>query len=525
MKRLWMRHGLCLLLVGGQALCAVYDDTEIDRDFIDDAVAQEIAAQVQAPQEPCCAHHKARRQCRGGQRTDGAIYLLPHWPYYTQFFQDNDLVQLSFTFDTASHAYSGHGGSEQLSQLIFGEPAIHIQNILLASALTHDGKLMAQAPLNSVSLTEANHYLSILADQNVDLHASLDEYTFAVDYDRHFGDFTVGFHIPLKMRHQRLKLTNDISPNNYKKLKYVESGYNAEGTAIIPGLAQATQFHFYEQFDGLASFFTEILSRKGIAFNQKQTTAGLSDVVAYATFDFRTRPIDRIVTGLSLLMPTASGRDVGKLWNDDLGNGGFVELAAFGSLAWLCNRWFNPAIHLKGSYGFSGNVNRRVSMRNTYDGESLFNGSVVIGPNQPAHGLIIFGETLNFIEQVPFDHIDASARCFSDHAVKVKIQPGPELFLRIGNTFDAVFTNKGFFDIFYDLHAKGKDYILRHTSDDLYQPALLGHNTALVSHTIGATYAYQFDAQFRMRVGLDYVFAGRNAPKTFEVMASLNAEF
>jgi hypothetical protein len=523
MKMWWMRYGWGLAFISAPVWCAIYDEAETEQ-LIDDAVSQEIAAQIQGPQEQQKKHHSTHRQCRGGKRTDGAIYLLPHWPYYTQFFQDNDLIQLAFTFDTASHAYAGHGGSEQLSQLIFGEPTIHLHDILLASTLTHAGTLIGQFPLNRVERTIEDHYLSILADQDIDLHASLDEYTFAVDYDRHFGDFTVGFHIPLKMRHQRLKLTNEISADNYRKLKNVERGYNAAGTVEILGLAEATQFHFYEQFSGLESFLTELLSRKGIAFNQKQTTAGLSDAVVYATFDFRTRPIDRIVTGLSLLIPTASGRDIGKLWNDDLGNGGFVELAAFGSFAWLCNRWFNPAIHLKGTYSFSGNVNRRVSMNNTYDGMSLFNGDVTVLPGQPAHGLVIFGETLNF-RDVAFNQIDATARCFSDHSKKIKIQPGPELFLRIGNTFDAVFTDKGFFDIFYDLHAKGKDYVIRRYSDDLYQPALLSHNTALVSHTIGATYAYQFDAQFRLRVGLDYVVAGRNTPKTFEAMASLNAEF
>jgi hypothetical protein len=522
MKMRLIKYGLFLGVIS-TSVCASYNELVDENDLINEAVTHEIMSQMQVPKrsKPHTMHH---RQCCGGRRTNGAIYLLPHWPYYTQFFHDKDLVQLSFTFNTASHAYAGHGGSEPLSKLIFGEPTLHLHNILLSSTLTHAGTLMAQAPLNTVPLSINNHYLSILADQKINLHAALDEYLFAIDYDRHFGDLTIGFHIPFKIRHQRLKLTNDMTTDNYRKLKNVERGYNAEGTVEIPGLAQATQFHFFEQFGSFASFLTEVLSNKGISFNHKQTTAGLSDVVAYANFNFRTRPVDQIVAGLSLLLPTSSGRDTGKLWNDDLGNGGFVELAAFSSCAWLCNRWFNPAIHLKGTYGFSGNVNRRVSMKNTYDGASLFNGNVTVLPGQPAHGLIIMGETLNF-EDVAFNQIDASARCFADHTHNIKIQPGPELFLRIGNTFDALFTDKGFFDLFYDFHLKGKDYVVRRRSDDLYQPQLLSHNTSLISHTVGATYAYQFDAHFRLRLGLDYIFAGRNTPKTFEVLAALNAEF
>ncbi|MFA5306547.1 MAG: hypothetical protein WC365_03795 [Candidatus Babeliales bacterium] len=534
LKNKWLSRTACCLatvLFPLHAEDIATSNSELSSDLLKERIAQEIAAQIK-PKEQKPHHHRGSTHYlnRGFAKTDGAIYLLPHWPYYTQFFEDNDLFQFIFTFDTASHAYAGRGGSEQLSQLIFGEPTIHVQNILLASKLAHMGDIIAHPPLEGpggdTSSTIANHYLSVLADQEINLHASLDEYNFVFDYARHFmhGDITLGIHLPLKIRHQRLKLTNDISSENYTKLKNIERGYSADGQTFIPGLAQATEFQFYKQFDGLEDFVEEIVHRKGMSFNHNETVFGISDVVAYLNFDIPSRHFDRFVTGLSLLIPTTNGRDVGKLWYDDLGNGGFVELAGFISFLWQRSRWLNPYMHLKGTYSFSGNVNRRVTMDNTYDGQKTFNNTVRVLPGQPAHGLIIFGETFNFIAK-EFREPDATARCFSDGTRKIKIQPGAELFCRFGNTFDALFTSHGFLDIFYDLRVHGKDYVLRKQLDSLYQPSLLSHNTSSVANTLGFTYCYQFDAQIRSRLGLDYTFAGRNVPKTFEVLASLNIEF
>lgn len=467
---------------------------------------------------------------RGDKRTDGDLYLLPHWPYYTQFFQDNDLIKLSLGFDTASQAYAGRGGNEDLSKLIFGENPVLIKEILLASKLASGGQIISIDPLNSVDLaqnnnTQRNHFLGILADQEVVFDASLDQYHASVDYARHFrdGDLTIGFHVPLKMRKQHLKLVNDLSQDNLRKLKNIERGRNAADTADIHNLAATDQLQFFKKFSNLDAFVTEILSRKGIALNKKETILGLSDVVAYANLDIPSSYVDRFVTGISVLMPTSRERDTGKLWYTDMGNGGFIETAGYGSFLWQRSRWFNPHVHVKATYLFAANVYRRVPMVNKFDGTN-FNG-IPVGVALPVNSRMIFGETFTFIAAQTFATSDSTIRGFADQSRKVKVQPGPQFFARFGNTFDAIFSDKGFVDLYYDLFFKGKDYMARRRTDDVYQPTLLSHNTAAVSHTAGLTYSYQFDDQFRARLGANYVIAGRNTPKTFGVEVSLNAEF
>ena len=61
--------------------------------------------------------------------------------------------------------------------------------------------------------------------------------------------------------------------------------------------------------------------------------------------------------------------------------------------------------------------------------------------------------------------------------------------------------------------------------DDVYQTIILTHNTAAVRHTAGLTYAYQFDEQYRTRLGINYAFAGRNIPQALGAEVSLNFEF
>ncbi len=309
----------------------------------------------------------------------------------------------------------------------------------------------------------------------------------------------------------------------------MQRGYDNSQTPPVPlaNLENLPELQFYNKFDSLEDFVEEVLSRKGIALNKKETVAGLSDVVAYVNLDIPSRYFGRFVTGVSLLVPTARERDTGKLWYNDLGNGGFVETALFTSLLWQHSRWLNPYVHMKGSYSFAANVYRRIPMTNTYDGVN-FNVDTRIGPGQPVHGLIIFGESLKLLSppaDPTFAEPDSTVRGFADQVKKIKIQPGATFFCRVGNTIDALFTYKGFLDLYYDLYVKGKDYISGRHVDDAYVPSLINHNTWVISHTLGLDYSYQFDAQYRIRFGINYAFAGRNTPKTFGAELGFNAEF
>lgn len=554
----WGGRGGAVILCAA-AICTLEAKAkQPSKEYIRKRVSKEIDSHLDGK-----GRRAAKYQNRGFAKTGGDIYLLPHWPAYTLFFNEGDLINATFNFDTASQAYSGHGGTEDLSKLVFGEPNITIKDILLASKLASTGKLIGNDPMliaagaltdvqvtNSINRTKAAHYLAFLADQEVIFDASLQHYGVSLDYERAYrnGDVVVGFHIPFKMRHQRLRLINGLTPQNARGVQNVARGQNADGspfpTDVGPGvgdLALATQLQnaqelqFLKLFGTFENFVSQILARKGISLNKDETVLGMSDVMGYVNVDFPTRYAERFMVGMSLLMPTARERDTGKLWENDLGNGGFIELSAYTSLLWQRNRWFNPHVHAKVTYGFGANVNRRVPKINEYKTTPLttFNDIALGSGALPIRSLIILGESLNFVPTVAagggpdpsFKAQDSTVRNFSDGAQKVKINPGPQFYCRLGNTFDAVFSNKAFFDVFYDLRIKGKDYVARRLTDDRAQPSLLSQNTFSIAHTLGAHYSYQFSANYRAGAGLSYIIAGRNIPKTFGVDVGFNAEF
>jgi hypothetical protein len=526
--------------IGAFLLVVPCDAVKKNEDSIlSDLISKEIIAQLKQgtqikkkQEQKEYAPGRGKYVGRGYERTNGDIYLLPYWPAYTLFFEDNDLIQFDFCFDTASQAYNGRGSSENLSKLIFGEQSITIKEILLASKELQAGNLKHEfggsQPEHDISPA---HYLSILADQQVAFKASLDQYVGALSYARHFrkGDLTVGFYLPVKIKHQRLSITNDLTQDNVQKLEAVEEGTffastDSKSKEKNDNAKADKEIHFFDFYDNLEEFVTEILSRKDISLNKKETVLGLGDVMAYINVDIPSRYFDRIMLGMSVQIPTSNDRDTNKLWDADFGNGGFINLAIYGSFLWQQNRWFNPHAHIKGTYGFDANVNRRVPLTNVYDANTQKLNGISVGSGLLCKDLI-FGETLKYIQDVSFSEQDSTVRYFADQAKKVKIHPGAEFFGRLGNTIDAVFSYKGFLDLYYDLHIKGKDYATKRRLDDEYQPGILGHNSWSISHTLGLHYRYQFDAQYRAGLGLFYAIAGRNAPKTFGIDLALNAEF
>lgn len=534
---------LGILFIGNhlQASLGVQEDDQLSQEYISELVSQEILSQLdnQAAQLP------QREQCSVSEdelskKHRGYLYIQPYLPFYALNFQATDFVQLLFSFQAASRAFSGNGHSQDLSKLVFGDQQITVKEILLSSKLVKLGKLGSVGALASggavpgdaanVTSTQANHFLGILADQPVVFDASFEECVGAINYARCFEQIglTVGFHVPLKIRHHSLRLVNDILPENTVKLKNIAAGKSADGTINIPGLTNQKTLQFYERYSDFNGFITGLLDAKGMSFNKKQTIAGFADVTAYVNFQLPSRYVDCWTAGLSLQFPTASERNVAKLWPTDLGNGGFCELAGYTTFMWRATRLINPYLHIKGTYGCPASVYRRVSMINTYDGK-VFNGDVSL-EGTPLPDTLPLDEELVFgLAGIPggnkFSEPDSTVRQFADHAIKLKINPGPQLFCRVGNTIDAFFSPKSFLDLYYDLNLKGEDHIKKRGSNQGYVTGLLEHNTSIIAHTLGINYNYQFSAHYRLRLGTSYLFAGHNVPQSFFLDCALNTEF
>lgn len=486
--------------------------------YVQKAVSKELEKQILAD---------ALVEKRSIQRRKD-IYLLPNVPFYTTYFNKKDFVQILASFDDASQSYASNGHSQDLSQLLFGQDPILIQNVVLASKLANEGKLGSLYPLTTPDLVKKSHFMSILADQELVFDASLQTFNLAAHYARHFkkGDVTIGLYVPFKVRWQRLYLTNDLDADIQAKLKLVEKGYlPCDPSSNLPGLAQASELQFFKKYNNLRQFVDDIFSQKHIVFDEKSTLGGLGDIVLYGNVDIQSRYFSRFVTGASVLIPTAQESDANKLWDSQLGNGGSVEASLFLTLVWEQWRWWNPYIQTKGMYAVPVRKNRRVPHYITHDG--------ITGKGQPATTKLIMGNTLILGPLTPtdnaadfaFSELDSTVRGFADGVKKIKINTGPQFVCRLGNTVARAFSRRGLIDLFYEFWLKGTDHFSHHQDNPGYDPSLWKNNSDAIKHTAGLAYSYQFDAGYRIHAGGNYVFAGRNAPKQLAFDLSLNMDF
>jgi hypothetical protein len=426
------------------------------------------------------------------------IYKVPEWPRQSQVFLKKDLLGFNGRLQFATQAYGSSGGTKDISHKIFQEGAIYLKDIVLASKLIDLGAAAVAA--------DKYNFLEILKDQLFKFDASIDEQSFAFSYIRHFleGDISLGLQLPIVRRAHKIKLTSSLTAQLRDQLE-----------------SESTDF-FTTYPNGLIDLLKDILSKKNINFNESDSEGGLGDLSLFANYEVPTRHCERCFVGVRALLPTSRSRDVYKLWDPELGNGGFTELSLFGSLLFNQSRWFNPHCFLQATYVVPATVFRRVpkTVSNT-DIESVSNAKKKFGDD-----FMIYGNGVKYLSTEPeFSQLDTTVRRFSDETRKTKVHPGGNLFLRVGNMIEEAFSERLFFDTFYELFAKWRDYIGFRRDDDVYEPSLLVNNTYEVAHRVGANLSWQADDSWRMHLGGMYTFAGRNTFRLFEINGAISLEF
>lgn len=423
------------------------------------------------------------------------LYKVPSWSFMSLPFEQRDLFQVELHANTASKAYASGGGSRDLSKLVFGEQDITIADILLVSKLAASGKFMAAPGTFDVA------DFTVLADQPLIFDASTTSVGGSINYARHFcqGAVALGFQIPFVFKKHSLHLTNDMKPD-------IRAALNAAGN--------------FKDLT-LRELLDQILEAKGTNFNQSSTEAGVGDLNAFLHYEFTSKALERFLIGVHGVFPTGRLLNTQNLWSPELGNGGFTQVGGFVSMMWGYSWWLNPHLHTRLLYSVKANVNRRVPETVSFNGALPRPGGTI--PDD----LMILAENVMLQNGAAFafSEQDATVRYFADNARRTKIQPGLEFWTKIGNVFERVIWNRGFLDIFYDLKVKGRDYLGFRRSDDVFDPSIWTKNTHQIQHHIGADYSYQFNQNYRLTAGVDYIFAGRNAPKTFEGRLVFNAEF
>jgi hypothetical protein len=427
------------------------------------------------------------------------VYKVPAWPFYSLFYMQKMLFQFDMTFDFATKAYMSSWGKKDLSRLVFGQKDAQIQDILVVSRLLKSEKVDS---IPAYALDKL--YFYILADQHLGLDASFNKQSFSFNIARHFwkGSGNFGIQLPIVRCENKVHLSDHIGAKKHEQLE----------NAVYPPKAGP---NFFVDYGTLPNFFKNILKHKDIDFHKTESQVGFGDLTAFLNFEINWKRCERLILGLSFLFPTAKGLDAKKLWDPQLGNGGFPEIAIFNSWLFHESRFFNPHILGKITVCLPDTVTRRVPKLISYDGEHPT-------PGDDLGKIVIFGDYAIYTDAFKPEP-DSTLKYFADKKKRVDMIPSPEFWLRIGNMFEKFFWTRAFFDIFYDFRIKGKDFV-RKRDLSVWDYSVLTKNSDQIENNLGANFSYQFDNHFRANLGFIYTFAGRNVPELFKLDLSLNFE-
>jgi hypothetical protein len=518
LKIIYKTYTLILIIsVFGIYQYAMAGDSLNDKE-IQEHISAEINRQAEKRSSDLSIRHMVKRQLESKKHSShkklsilSGRYALPKFPYYSLFFRKNHFIQILADYALSDKAYGSSGGTKDLSSNVFGTDTIVIQDILQVSKLAQAGKLKTGAVVNLATGDDfkKNSYLSILANQKLDLHGWEQRFGVGLHYASNYygGSLSVGLHIPVVGKTHRLRLKNEVDSDLQAKI------IDAEKIVADP------EFQFSKKYPGgLQDFLDDILNAKGMKISKTDVTrVDLGDVDGYVHVNIKSKYIDRFNFGGRLVLPLSREKDFGELWNHELGNGGFIQVGSFLSMMWEKGIYFKPYIHAQVDYLIGTGVTRRVPQFK----KNGTNDTVLTDCN------FALGDGLQFTANAQNEpaFLDSIIRGFADDVHKIKIHSGPEAFFRVGNLFSQVILKNGSFDIHYDLKIKGRSYLGSGGSHTLYDGSVLNTATWSVGHILGAQYSYQANDSFRATFGSTYAVAGRNYPQELTFNLDLNFEF
>lgn len=415
------------------------------------------------------------------------VYKSPAWPIQALFYEDKDLFNVSAYYQYATDCYDSNrsGSKSDITKLAFGEDKITFDEILLASKLVTAGKLGDNGELAEIQR---------LADRELSFRGREESYGLNFEFSRYIFNEAIacGVEVPVLYRRHRLKVAIPIPDN---------------GTI--------NNDHDYRDSKFLLD---RILLAKGIT-ELGGSAAGLGDIAFFINGQFNSIWWDKLVVGIRFQFPTGKEASQNKLWAPDLGNGGFTEIQPFMSIIASHSRCFNPHMLSQVSFTLPAHVDRRVPQRRVHAANTQVGNPV----NAPGDDIMAMGDRVVFNAEA-FDEFDTTIKGFGDKVSTVKMRKGVDIKIRLGNIIECFMCERSFLDIFYDFRAKAKDRVSG-ISADFFNVEILRKHTNQLEHRIGFDYSYQPSLCTRLRLGMRYVFAGRNVPKTFEAVGSYNYAF
>ncbi len=429
------------------------------------------------------------------------LYKLPRWPFYTQFYEQRDLFQFDFSGSGASQSYSSQGDTQDLAALVLGQDCIVGEDLLLMSRLAKRGVLQGLYCSSTASVAGDLAVLSALADQPLVFDASTWKLAGSFNLGHHFkrGRLSFNMQLPFLVRQNRLRLTNELT----------------DSVRSVMLAHPASRF----SNETLSELYNDFLGKNDLSTSTRSTQSGLGDMVTSLYYEVPAKNLERFILGLKVVLPTSRATCVHRLWDAELGNGGFAQVGGFMSLLYGKNRWFNPHFHGNFSGSIEGRVCRRVPRRFVRDGNDC-----AISICSKLFG-IAFSDGLTLKPGASIDELETCVRGFAATTRRVLMRPGFEGSIQIGNMFERFLVRRGFLDLFYNFRAKGRDHLASNCADIDFDASSWVKKTASIEHKIGGDWSYQRDNKTRFIAGMSYIFAGNNAPKKLEGHLTVNLEF
>lgn len=449
------------------------------------------------------------------------LYKSASWPFYALYYPTKTFITLTGDYQYASGAYDSDGDSGGIERLVLGEGCIRLKDISLASNLLSQGLVTFNTvavdagqcipntggcqPSNTVKICvpdKIGEGLLNLANNNLFFKGREDRFELSFDISRYIfrQDLIIGIQLPVVYNHHRLQasiITKDqVGPN---------AGNNATIAPIL---------------------LTSLFQAKGIT-ELGGSAGGIGDITLFARVDINAPYIDKLVTGLEVQAPTGKKASTCKLWAPELGNGGFWEIGLFGAVQFDYKQYINPHVFMQVTLGTPANLKRRVPKLITSPTTGNFKNLgqfMALGDH-----ILLLDKTTGMATSIaadaePFSAFDTCIAAVADNISCVRITPGTEFNLKIGNMFEKFISRRGFLDIFYDFRTKAHDHVSG-LSSNTWNLESLRARTQRTAHIIGTEYSYQFDRDTRFRAGIQYTFAGKNVAQTLEVSSALNYSF
>ncbi|HBS48086.1 TPA: hypothetical protein DEO28_00015 [Candidatus Dependentiae bacterium] len=430
------------------------------------------------------------------------FYKYPAFPPYALPYDKNNLVFISVGSLWANKCFSPSGSCHNMAENVFKANHIYLKDILTVSKLLKNSLLSSTGGSGTPFVhDDTKHYFYQLADQELKFNASFRK-TFVNFSLQHFFEkigTSLGIMFPVVNRKNNIVMESKMS------------------VAMRNNLSTYTP-QFFDNYENLEDFFDHILQAKGIGYNKHDSEVGFGDLTFFANTSIKDRHFQSLILGAKVVAPTSYREgSADRLWNPDLGNGGFWEIGAFFSGYKKVDDNINPNFFFEFSLPLPSNLYKRIPQRKIYDGVTPAPGANV------GDKLLMGGTDVQF--KNAYNVLDSDVAMMADQSVGIKMKKGSQIVFRFGNVIDKFLSRKSFLDIYYEFRGKNRDYASRSNFDTNYDTINLNKNSFEAEHKIAANFLYQFSHFKRMAVGCIYTIYGRNVPKTLEFNISFNKDF